>query len=249
MVDVHGRQRSVVTVDGIACDSGGVVAVVESDRATLYVARDRVPWVEVPMIEILGLAAAACMMVAGLPQMRSVLRGGTHGVSLATWSLVLACTAVWLGYGVSAGRIALIVGNSATLPPYVVLVAILVRSATKSSAAAWAVVPVTALVTALAALGPVAITGGVGVVLGASLALPQLRDSWSTWREGSESNVAVGSWGLVASGQGLGLLYGGLLGDVAIIAVDCIALSASVAVILLETLAAGRRRRLVAAEG
>lgn len=199
------------------------------------------------MLEILGLTAAACITIAGFPQIVAVLRGGAAGVSLGTWCLLAACSAVWLGYGIGVGKLSVVVGNVASLLPQTVLVVMLVKERVGSWPRAFLVVPGIAALTAAAAWLPVAVAGWTGVALGVSLAVPQLRESWDTWRTGSQSNVALGSWCLVAAGQALWLAYGIGTWDIPIIAVNCVAGASSLTVLSLEIRAGAKRRSLEAA--
>ena len=65
---------------------------------------------------IVGLVAAACTTIAFVPQVIRVYRlRNADAISLATFALFSAGTAVWLVYGLLIGSIPVIVANALTL--------------------------------------------------------------------------------------------------------------------------------------
>lgn len=186
------------------------------------------------MVEAIGLLAAACILSASIPQIVAVLRHGAHGVSVASWSLLLATNLVWTAVGLAIGSLSTVVGNIAGVVAFSILVAVLLYADTRAWWAAALVIPAGAAVFLLARALPLPATEAAGIVLGVSLALPQLRLSWRSWRHGEESDVALGAWALILLGQVLWLLYGVLAGQFAIVLVNAVAGGVSVAILAIE---------------
>lgn len=197
------------------------------------------------LIEMLGLLAAFVIMAASAPQLRAVLRSsatGAEGISITSWSLFLSSTTVWLVYGIKAAAPAVIIGNAMGIVAYLLLVTMLVRARTSSTATALLVFPATALVAGVAWLVPMGVTAATGIAIGIVLAAPQVLASWRTLKSGAHSDVALGSWILVPLGQLLWLSYGLLIGDAAIVLVNVISGAISASVLVLELIS---RRRMV----
>lgn len=184
------------------------------------------------LLELLGLLAGALILSASLPQLRESLAGGAQGVSIGSWGLFLACSAVWFGYGTQIGSPATIVANAAGVLTFGVLVTALLRL--RGHPGTLPVVAVTACVAALgtaALLFPAPLVGASGVLLGFGLAVPQLIVSWRGRHEPSQ--VSTASWAMILTGQSLWLLYGLLLPDPAIILVNLVTVTTSSAVLVL----------------
>lgn len=185
------------------------------------------------LLELLGLIAATLILVASWPQLRDVLRSGSQGVSLGSWVLFLSAGVVWGTYGWKIGSPSTVIGNIAGALAFSVLV-YAITAGRYSRTTALVAVPVGVLtLLALAIALPTALLGALGVAIGFTLAAPQLVVSWRT--RGMPSTVSRAAWTMVAVGQALWLTYGILLPDLAITVVNVVALSASVAVLVLES--------------
>lgn len=67
------------------------------------------------LAEVFGFAAAAFGIAQGIPQARRVRAlGHSRGVSLATWLMMMASSAAWLGYGIRTASPSLVVSTVAT---------------------------------------------------------------------------------------------------------------------------------------
>lgn len=184
------------------------------------------------LIELIGLLAGALILSATLPQLREAITNGAEGVSIGSWALFLACSAVWFGYGVQIGSPATIAANAAGVLAFGVLVIALLRLRGQRGAATLVAIPAAVVALAATALvAPAPLVGAAGVLLGFGLAVPQLVVSWRGRNEPSQ--VSVLSWAMVLAGQSLWLLYGLLLPDAAIIAVNIVTLSTGSAVLAL----------------
>ncbi len=193
------------------------------------------PVTQSTMIEILGFVAAACVLAASIPQIVVLLRHGAQGVSLGSWSLLLATSLVWTAVGFRIDSASVIGGNVAGVLAFSVVVALLLRNISGRWLTAVAIAPAGLVVFAAAMLAPLAVTQVTAVLLGLSLALPQARESYATWRAAEQSEVAQGAWRLLFTGQLLWLLYGLLAAEWAIVIVNIGAASASAAVLVLES--------------
>ena len=194
------------------------------------------------MIEIVGFLAAACILTASVPQVLALLRHGAEGVSLGSWSLLLSTSLVWAAVGVRIESPSTVVGNIAGMFAFSLVVALLVRSVTGRWWAAAGIAPVGLAVFALAMFAPLPVTSVVGVVLGLTLGVPQLRESFATWRTHAHSEVALGAWRLLFAGQLLWLVYGLVTREWAIVVVNIGAAAASLSILMLETRARAAAR-------
>lgn len=67
------------------------------------------------LAEVFGFAAAAFGIAQGIPQARRVRAlGHSRGVSLATWLMMMASSAAWLGYGIRTSSPSLVASTVAT---------------------------------------------------------------------------------------------------------------------------------------
>lgn len=154
------------------------------------------------MIELVGLLAAACILSASVPQVIALVRHGAEGVSLGSWSLLLATSTVWAAYGFRIESPSTVAGNIGGAVAFTVVVALLLRARTGSAAAPVLIAPALAAVFAAAWWAPLGVTAVVAVGLGFSLAVPQLLASVRSWRAARESEVALGAWGTAAHRPG-----------------------------------------------
>lgn len=185
--------------------------------------------------EILGLTGAALILCSALPQLRSLLHHSGEGVSVLSWSLLLVNSLVWTSYGLSIGSLSTVAGNVGGAVAFFTVVVSLLYKRTSGWWVPALVLPASALVFGLASSLPTAVVGVLGVILGVSLALPQLLLSYRTLAARLPSSVALGSWVLILAGQVLWLIYGLITGELAIIAVNVLAGMVSAAVLYLET--------------
>jgi uncharacterized protein with PQ loop repeat len=187
------------------------------------------------VIEIVGFLAASLILVASIPQVLALLRHGAEGVSLGSWSLLLATSLVWAAVGVRIESPSTVVGNVAGMFAFSLVVALLVRSATGRWWPAGGIAPAGLAVFAVAMFAPLAVTSVVGVLFGLTLGVPQLRESFVMWRNSAHSEVALGAWRLLFAGQVLWLVYGLATRELAIVVVNIGAACASAAILMLET--------------
>lgn len=69
-----------------------------------------------PVVDLLGFAAACCTTAAFLPQAVQVYRTRrTHDLSLGMFALFTTGVVLWLGYGVLIGSAPIYVANTVTL--------------------------------------------------------------------------------------------------------------------------------------
>lgn len=189
------------------------------------------------MIEIVGFIAAGCILAASIPQVIALVKHGGHGVSLGSWSLLLATSLVWCAYGIRIESPSTVIGNAAGVVAFAVVVGMLLRARTRTGTW-WPVagmVPAAVVLFAAATLAPLGVTAVVAVLLGFTLALPQLVESYGTWRRRDVSEVALGAWRLLLAGQLLWLLYGLVQSEWAIVVVNIAAASASTGILVLES--------------
>lgn len=194
------------------------------------------------MTELLGLVAATCILAASIPQVIALVRHGGHGVSLGSWSLLLATSLVWTAYGLRIGSPSTVVGNIAGAAAFSIVVALLLRNRSGTWWTAGLILPAGTAAFVAALFAPLGLTAVVAVVFGFSLALPQLLASWRSWRTHDPSEVALGSWVLLLTGQLLWLLYGVLEAEWAIAIVNVGAASASTGILILESRNRARSR-------
>ncbi|MDQ1247861.1 MAG: hypothetical protein QG597_2233 [Actinomycetota bacterium] len=197
------------------------------------------------MIEIVGLVAAACILAASIPQVVALIKHGGQGVSLGSWSLLLATSLVWCAYGVRIESPSTVIGNAAGVVAFGVVVGMLLRNRLGTWWPVAAMVPAAVALGVAAWLAPLGLTAVAAVLLGFTLALPQLVESYGTWRRRDLSEVALGAWRLLFTGQLLWLVYGVIESEWAIVIVNVAAATASAGVLLLET----RNRRALAGKG
>ena len=186
-------------------------------------------------MEIVGLLAASLLMAASAPQLLAVLRGDGHGVSLLTWILFLASGTVWLVFGIKLESLALMVGNVAGVLAYLLLVAAIVWKRWRRAWLSALVVPLVGVATMLAAAVPAQVLGWIGVVIGFSLAVPQLLASIRNWRRRESSDVSLWTWAMVLVGQALWLSYGVMMGQPTVVAVNIVSAVAGLGVVFFET--------------
>jgi len=184
--------------------------------------------------ELIGLLAAALILASAVPQFRELSHSGAEGVSLLSWLLLLGTTTVWLAYGFKIGSLSTVVGNAGGMTAFAILVSRLLFVRTRRLFVALAVVPGVVIGLALAFVLPTAVAGAIGVVLGISLAMPQLFSSIHTWRHDESSAVALGSWMFLFSGQVLWLIYGVIAVQPAIVVVNATAALIGATVLMLE---------------
>lgn len=189
-------------------------------------------------VELLGLAAAVLMTSMSLPQIARILRDhSAAGVSLLTWCIFAASGTSWLAYGILLRAPAVIIGNItflATVLPVVML--LLMRQRGWATAAAIAVPLLSAVLAGslLVAL-PSAVAGAFGVLWGVLSTVPQLVTSVGNARAGRRSEVSLATLALLICGQGLWLSYGLARSDPPLILVNVVAVSVTLALILVET--------------
>lgn len=188
-------------------------------------------------MEVVGFVAAVLLLMASTPQLIAVVRGDARGVSLTSWWLFVASDTVWLMFGIKVSSPSLIFGNFAGVIAYAALVCVIIWKRRNSVLLVALVVPGVALMAVLAYAVPKSVTGLAGVVIGASLAVPQLLTSIKNWRRHEVTNVSLWTWAMVLTGQALWLIYGIALGEPAVITVMALSISAGTGVVIFQQLA------------
>jgi len=81
-----------------------------------------------PLLETIGLTAAAMTTFAFLPQVVQTWRSrSTEGLNLPMLAVLAAGLALWLVYGIGAGQLPVILANGATLLLVAILLALKLR--------------------------------------------------------------------------------------------------------------------------
>ena len=199
------------------------------------------------LVEVIGFVAAILLLTASAPQLITVARGDARGVSLTTWWLFVASDTVWLMFGIKVGSPSLIFGNFAGTLAYAALVCVIIWKRRRSVALVVLVAPAILALAGLAYAVPKPVTGAAGVVIGATLAVPQLLTSISNWRRRQVTNVSLGTWAMVLTGQGLWLVYGIALGEPAVITVMVLSMSAGTGVVVFQQLTKRQARNQASA--
>ena len=161
-----------------------------------------------------------------------VLREGSDGVSVGSWGLFLTASVVWAVYGWKIASPSTLIGNVAAGLAFAALVGALLAARFGRGRAAVMVLVAVGVIFAVAALLPTVVVGVIAVLLGFALALPQLVTSWRS--RDLPSTVSTTAWAMIATGQGLWLIYGVLRPELAIVIVNVVAGAASLSVLLLE---------------
>lgn len=87
------------------------------------------------MADFIGLAAAFLTTLSFLPQTLMVVRSGeTAGISLTMYALFTVGVAGWLTFGLMQASLPIIVANAITLVFAAIILAMKVRTVTKSDA-------------------------------------------------------------------------------------------------------------------
>ena len=184
------------------------------------------------LLELLGLTASFLILSASWPQLREVLQRGTEGVSLGSWMLFFIASVVWTVFGWKIESPATLIGNVAAGVAFGTLVGALLTARMGRSRAVLVMLAAVALLFAVMMALPTQVVATAAVLLGFGLALPQLVTSWRT--RGLPSTVSTTAWAMIATGQGLWLVYGVLRPELAILIVNVVAGTASVCVLLLQ---------------
>lgn len=196
--------------------------------------------VDVLLAEVFGFAAAAFGIAQGVPQARRVRSlGHSRGVSLATWLMMTASSAAWLGYGIRTASPSLVASTVATgfINASVALaVAGSVRSLRSRMAAVAAVFVVGAVVLPNWIVSPV-------LFFFTFSRLPQIARSWKSRRAASgETAVSMSSIALGIACLLCWEVYSILLKSPTLVGTTTIALVTNLAVAWLEI--SNRRRAL-----
>ena len=200
--------------------------------------------VDVLLAELFGFAAAAFGIAQGVPQARRVRSlGHSRGVSLATWLMMTASSAAWLGYGIRTASPSLVVSTVATgfINASVALaVAGSERSLRSRMVAVAAVFIIGAVVLPTWIVSPV-------LFFFTFSRLPQIARSWKSRRTGvGETAVSMSSIALGVACLLCWEVYSVLLMSPTLIGTTTIALVTNLAVAWLEI--SNRRRAAIDSE-
>lgn len=178
--------------------------------------------------ELIAYVSAALLMVMSIPQTVRAYRSGTAGVSTLTWWTIAISISMWLVYGIRTDSTVITVANIASL--LATSAALLVIA--HASVERW-LLPAVGIAMALAAVVLTAMYLPLSIVIGAAVCLPiasripQVRNSFNSFRSGERTSVSRVTWILAATGQTGWLIYGLIHNDPALIIVNiaCIALT------------------------
>ncbi len=200
--------------------------------------------VDVLLAEVFGFAAAAFGIAQGVPQARRVRSlGHSRGVSLATWLMMTASSAAWLGYGIRTASPSLVASTVAT--GFInASVALAVAGTVRSLRSRMTVVATVFIVGAVVL--PNWIVSPVLFFFTFSR-LPQIARSWKSRRTGvGETAVSMSSIALGVACLLCWEVYSVLLQSPTLIGTTTIALATNLAVAWLEI--SNRRRASVGSE-
>ena len=80
------------------------------------------------LVEVLGLAAGVCLIMAFLPQAVKIIKTRSAGdLSLSVFLLQSVGVVMWIVYGWLSKSLALVVTNSLCLSIYLVLIVLIIR--------------------------------------------------------------------------------------------------------------------------
>ena len=157
------------------------------------------------VIEALGFAGGVIGTVQAFPQAIRIRKlGHGFGVSIASWAMMYARSAAWLGYSIATLLTPLILSNLvATIAAALVVVALM-----EKKPANWAglIGGGLALIAAFAVL-PVEITNPVLLFVTLFVRVPQLVKTWQTRNSGKVSAMSMSSLALSVISLGCWLIY------------------------------------------
>ncbi len=168
-----------------------------------------------------------------IPQMVRTLRNrDLPGVSALSWGLSAVACSTWLLYGIRAGEVPQIPGNSLMVIGAVLIVLAIPSPLSRASRALRLALPIAALVV-LAFLVPPAVTGfaafGIGIFSGLPQTVKLLRS-----RPDEAGGVSIASWSLRAASQVLWLLYALATHDVVVTISASVTLVSSLLPVVIE---------------
>lgn len=188
--------------------------------------------------EILGIIAGTLGVLTLAPQVIKALRaqrrhGHINGVSLTTWLVMTISYSAWLGISLHWNSPSQIATNIAALALATPLLWILRprRYTTLQSLtglAATLLLPALLLIEAIPALAAILVTP---LLLAR---IPQIQQSWRTWRHHTHSDVAISAWTLNTISATLWIGYGLLTGIWLNVLFSTIAALLNTAIIALE---------------
>jgi uncharacterized protein with PQ loop repeat len=180
-----------------------------------------------------GYLGAALGVAMVIPQIGRTLRDRTlPGVSALSWGLTALACASWLLCGVRAGELPQIPGN-VLLSSGSVLVALAVPSVVAVPLRVAALVVSGALLSAVAAFGPVTAIGVLAIGLAVVSGLPQTVRSLRRRGEAG-SALSLSSWLLRVVSQASWLFYGLAVHDITVVVSATFILSNAVIVVAVE---------------
>ena len=196
--------------------------------------------------EWLGYAGAVLMTAMSLPQIARIVRDrSAAGVSLLTWLVFSLSGTGWLAYGLILGASGMIVGNVPFVSGSVSVVMLLLVRQRRWGVVPAVAVPAASVLTGVAVLTqlPSIVSSGIGILCGIVTTTPQLVESVRRRRAGLVSEVSLATLGLLLAGQSLWLAYGLARPDWPIIITNVIAVTVTIALIVVEGGSRARRER------
>lgn len=185
--------------------------------------------------EYVGLLASVFVFAISIPQLVKIVKSKSiEGVSVWTWSLILLTYASWLGYAPRLHSVAVGVNNFlAALITSVLLGYIFqVKKMSKMNS----VLIVLAIIAAGFVFGyytPIDILDVVLVVF-ALIRLPQLIDSYKSWKSRTVTQVSLTTWILSTAGSAFWVVYGVAMMEPILIITPGVSLLLAVGITLFE---------------
>lgn len=180
---------------------------------------------KVQLAEVIAYTSAALLMVMSVPQTVRAYRLGTAGVSTLTWWTIAAAVSMWVVYGLRTDSVVLVVANVAALVVTVATLLVLAHAhSDRWVSPAFGIAVALSLLLVVAMYVPLAVVVAGAVLLPIASRIPQLRASISSYRAAERTSVSRATWILAATGQTGWLIYGLMLGDMALIVVNVVCL-------------------------
>ena len=202
------------------------------------------------LVELIGYASAALLMVMSVPQTVRAYRMGTAGVSALTWWTIAAAVSMWLVYGLRTESTVLIVANVASLTVTAATLLVLAHAGSgRWFLSAAGIVCALGLLLVVAMLVPLGVVIAGAVFLPIASRIPQLRASVASYRASERTSVSRATWVLAATGQTGWLIYGVMLGDPALIVVNIVCLVMAIVLLTADFANPGNRSPGLVAAG
>ncbi len=192
--------------------------------------------------DVIGYISATLLMFMSIPQTIRAYRSGTAGVSTVTWWTIAVAISMWLVYGIRTDSTVIVIANVASLSATAAMLLVLTHaSVDRWIAPALVIFSVLTLVVVAALFVPLLLVVAAAVCLPIVSRVPQLRQSVASYRTGSRTSLSRLTWILAATGQSGWLIYGLILGDPALIAVNVVCVAMAIALVTADIANPGNR--------